>query len=78
MATKNENTIAGMISNDHIKNATANQVIKKEESKRTERLYPLVTPELKQKALAKCATIGKDGISLNEAINQLLENWVNE
>lgn len=45
----------------------------KEETK-SKRVNLLIKPSTHKKALAKCK---KTGISLNESINQLLENWIN-
>lgn len=41
---------------------------------RSKRLYCLITPTLCKKVIKKCQTLN---ISLNEAINQLLDTWVN-
>jgi predicted HicB family RNase H-like nuclease len=41
---------------------------------RTRRKQFVLTPSLSAKAEAKCKVLG---ISLNEAVNQLLEKWVN-
>lgn len=48
---------------------------KEKEEKRTKRLNLLVTPSAYDKAQIKCKSMG---ISLNECINQFLNNWANQ
>lgn len=59
---------------DELKASQTVQTVMKRESK-TKRVNLLVRPTTYKLAQEECAKLG---ISLNEAINQLLENWVTD
>ena len=68
--------IGNMISEDNIKRINSDSVkaVEKTEVK-SKRINGLVKPSTYEKAKAKAEKIG---ISFNEVLNQLLENWIVE
>lgn len=72
---RQKSLIGSLISDDNNKKAIANSIQPKET--RSARIALKVKPSTKQKALDKIEASGS-GLSLNEVINQLLENWIDE
>lgn len=50
-------------------------IAKNREERRNKSIHLLIKPSTHTKAQRKCKQIG---VSLNECINQLIENWINE
>lgn len=67
--------VGSMISNENT--VSVNSIIKPVEKKeaRSQRVNILLKPSVYKATQAKCKKLG---ISVNECINQFLENWVSE
>lgn len=76
MTNPRRSLVGSMISEENIKQINSDSVkpIKKTEVK-SKRINGLVKPSTYKKAKKKADKIG---ISFNEALNQLLENWISD
>lgn len=67
--------VSAMISDQNTVGVSSAVVKKEKEETKSKRVNFLVRPSIYEKVRAKC---DETGVSMNDAVNQLLEKWVQE